>query len=108
MNRRFLAAFGLLAGLSASPALAQSNNPDFKLHNRGSVVINEIYVSSSAVQSWGRDRLGENTLSPGRNTNIVLPAGQCVNDMRVVYANGQSDERRRVNTCELTDVNFPG
>ena len=72
MNRRTLAALGLLAGFSASPVLAQSNNPDFKLHNRGSVVINEIYVSSSGVQSWGRDRLGENTLSPGRNTNIVL------------------------------------
>ena len=71
-------------------------------------MINEVYVSSSAVQSWGRDRLGENVLSPGRNLSVVLPAGQCVNDMRVVYANGRSEERRQVNTCNLTDVNFPG
>ena len=108
MRRQLLACTVLLAGLIAGPALAQSNNPDFNLHNRGSVVINEIYVSSSRVQSWGNDRLGQNTLAPGRNVSIVLPANQCVNDIRVVFANGQSEERRQVNTCNLTDVNFPG
>ncbi|MBS7809457.1 hypothetical protein [Roseococcus pinisoli] len=102
--------FALLAGLGAvlaMPALAQSNNPDFSLRNRGNVDINEIYVSSSQVDNWGRDRLGRNVLEPGRSLEIVLPAGQCVNDIRVVYSNGRSQERRQVNTCNLTDVSFP-
>lgn len=102
--------FALVAALGAmlaAPAWAQSNNPDFTLNNRGNVVINEVYVSSSRTNSWGNDRLGQNTLPPGRGLNVVLPAGQCVNDIRVVFANGQSSERRQVNTCNITEVNFP-
>lgn len=99
-----IAGFGILL---AAPAWAQSNNPDFTLNNRGNVVINEVYVSSSRVSSWGNDRLGQTVLPPGRGLNVVLPAGQCVNDIRVVYANGQSSERLQVNTCNLTEVNFP-
>ncbi len=102
-----LAFAALLGGLVAAPALAQSNNPDFTLNNRGNVIINEVYVSSSRVNNWGNDRLGQNVLPPGRGVNIVLPAGQCVNDIRVVFANGQSSERRQVNTCNITEVNFP-
>ncbi|MDB5412827.1 MAG: hypothetical protein JWR10_1162 [Rubritepida sp.] len=96
-----------MGALLAAPAWAQSNNPDFTLQNRGQQVINEVYVSSSARNSWGNDRLGQNTLAPGRNLNVVLPAGQCRNDIKVVYADGQSNERRNVNTCELTEVTFP-
>jgi hypothetical protein len=33
---------------------------------------------------------------------------QCVNDIRVVYANGQVEERRRVNTCTIAEVVFGG
>ena len=97
-----------MASLLAAPAWAQtSNNPDFTLRNRGSVVINEVYVSSSATSNWGADRLGANTLAPGRSLSIVLPAGQCRNDIKVVFANGRESERRGVNTCELTEVVFP-
>lgn len=100
-----LAMLGL--GLAAGPALAQSNDPSFRLTNNGNVEINEIYVSSSANQNWGPDRLGENTLGVGASYVIRLPAGQCVNDIRVVWVNGQNRERRQVNTCNLTDIVFP-
>jgi hypothetical protein len=71
------------------------------------VVINELYVSSSSVQEWGPDRLGANVLSPGQSFIVRLPAGQCVNDIRVVFANGQAIDRRQINTCNLTDINVP-
>lgn len=93
-----------LAGCAAS---AQSNDPSFRLTNNSSTTINEIYVSSSNNNSWGADRLGDRTLGSGNSYTIRLPAGQCVNDIRVVYANGSANERRRVNTCGLTDVVFP-
>ncbi len=100
----------LLGALIALPGLAfaqGSNNPDFTLQNRGQQAINEIYVSSARSNAWGNDRLGANTLAPGANFSVVLPAGQCVNDIRVVYANGTATERRAVNTCNLTEVTFP-
>jgi hypothetical protein len=94
-----------LAGLSGA-ASAQSNNPDFKINNRTGATMNEIYVSSSARQNWGRDLLGNNTLSSGQSLNVVLPAGQCTNDIRVVYENGATQEQRNINTCGITDFNF--
>ncbi len=69
--------------------------------------LNEVYVSSSASKNWGPDRLGDRTLGVGDTYVIRLPAGQCINDIRVVWTDGQAKERRQVNTCNLTDVVFP-
>ena len=106
MKRHFLIAALAVAAL-ALPAASQSNNPDFRVNNRGQQAINEIYVSSSAVSTWGNDRLGANILAPGASLNISLPAGQCMNDIRVIWADGANVERRQVNTCNITDMNFP-
>lgn len=102
--RRTLPAALLLAGL-AGPALAQSNDPSFRLNNRSGTTINEIYVSSSGVSSWGNDRLGQNVLASGQTATIRLPTGQCMNDIRIVYATGQAREWRQQNTCAITDFN---
>jgi hypothetical protein len=103
--RRGLIAASLGIALAA-PAVAQSSDPSFRLNNRTRTVINEIYVSSSNDSGWGADRLGANVLSPGQSLVIRLPNGQCVNDIRVVYANGQPQEWRRQNTCAITDFNI--
>jgi len=104
-NPRILAV-ALGAMLSAGPALAQ-NDPSFRVTNNSSVTLNEIRVSSARDRSWGPDRLGDRSLGPGGSYVVRLPAGQCVNDIRVVYANGQAMERKGVNTCQLTDLVFP-
>lgn len=88
-------------------ALAQSNDPSFRLHNRGRIPIREVYVSSSTVNNWGPDRLGANMLPPGQSLSIRLPRGSCMNDIRIVWQNGQANERRGVNTCQFTDLNVP-
>ncbi|MBX6376180.1 MAG: hypothetical protein IRZ13_18375 [Acetobacteraceae bacterium] len=105
---RFAAAFCLAAPLlAAGPAAAQSNDPSFNLVNRSGQTINEIYVSSANQDTWGRDWLGANVLPNGQAMPIRIAVGQdCVNDIRVVYANGNAEERRRVNTCDLVEVVF--
>jgi hypothetical protein len=103
LPRRLLPAV-LLASALAAPALAQ--DPSFRLNNRSNATINEIYVSSSNDNSWGRDLLGQNVLAPGQTLTIRLPQGQCLNDIRVVLASGQAHERRRVDTCQITDYNI--
>jgi hypothetical protein len=96
-------AFG--GGGGGSPAAG--TNPDFRIVNRSNRTINEIYVSASTNNNWGRDWLGSNTLAPGRFWTITPREGTCVHDIRVVFNDGNAQERRRVNTCNLTDVTFP-
>lgn len=95
----------LLAFALAGPALAQSSDPTFRMNNRTGQTIMEVYVSSSQVSSWGQDRLGANVLPAGQSLIIRLPTGQCVNDIKVVFAGGRALERMQVNTCNITDFN---
>ncbi len=91
----------------AGAAQAQSNDPSFRLNNRSNQTIMELYVSSSAVSNWGPDLLGANVLPAGQSFVVRLPAGQCVNDIRIVFADGRSTERRSVDTCNLSQLAFP-
>ncbi|UFN49017.1 hypothetical protein LPC08_23980 [Roseomonas sp. OT10] len=91
---------------AAAPGRA-TQDPSFRIANGRGVAIQEIYVSSAQDQSWGPDRLGQNVLPGGQRLVIRLPSGQCVNDIRVVFADGQASERRAVDTCALTDMSFP-
>jgi len=103
--RRGLPAALLVLGLSV-PALAQTTDPSFRLNNRSGQTINEVYVSSSNTSNWGRDLLGADVLPSGRTLTIRLPNGQCMNDIKMVFANGRTLERMRVNTCNITDYNI--
>ena len=100
------AAFAFAFGI-AGAATAQTTDPTFRVNNRGSQTIMELYVSSSQDSNWGDDLLGANVLAAGQSFIVRLPNGQCINDIRIVAAGGRATERRNVNTCELIDVNFP-
>jgi hypothetical protein len=84
-----------------------TGNPSFNLVNQSRVTVMEAYVSLSTEQEWGPDRLGNDTVSAGRNFAIRLPEGPCLHDVRFVYENGQSDERRGVNLCDVTNLVLP-
>lgn len=106
MFRRALVAalLGILAVPAAlAPARAQSTDPSFRVVNNTTDVVNEIYASPSSQRNWGPDRLGRDVIQPGANYIVRLPAGECVYDIRVVYQGGRSEERRNINTCNITD-----
>jgi hypothetical protein len=94
------------AGAGGGVPASSSQDPTFRRANAGGRVIREVYVSASADGAWGGDRLGRDVLEPGRRLIVSLPPGQCVNDIRVIFMDGQAQERRQVNTCVLTDMNF--
>ena len=109
MLRRLLmlALLALGAGLGAGlPGPAAAQDPSFFVVNRTGVTINEVRVSSSNDNNWGQDLLGANVMPSGQRLRVY--PSQCVNDIQVVYANGQREERRRVNTCNLNEVVFGG
>jgi hypothetical protein len=77
--------------------------------NRTADVLQEVYASPSTQQNWGQDRLGVDTVQPGASYIVRLPTdGNCVYDLRFVYQDGRSEERRSLNTCYLTDVVLGG
>ncbi|NKE47774.1 hypothetical protein HB662_23565 [Roseomonas frigidaquae] len=86
------------------PVAARGSDPSFALRNAGRATIREVYVSASRDSAWGADRLGRSVLAPGQSLVVRLPAGQCLNDLRIVTMDGQAQERRQVNTCALTEL----
>ena len=84
-----------------------TDDPSFRLVNRGRSAINELYASAEGEDNWGEDRLGEDTVAPGAARVVRLPAGQCVYDVRIVYANGEATEKRHLNLCGLNDMRVP-
>ncbi|HEV7265447.1 MAG TPA: Tat pathway signal protein [Falsiroseomonas sp.] len=92
------------AGAAVSPGAA---NPSFWLANQTGLTIREVYVSLATQSSWGNDRLGANVLQPGQRLQVSLPAGvTCLVDVRVVYADGRATERRQLNTCSISQLNW--
>ncbi len=97
------------APANTRPAARQqaADDPSFRLVNRGRNEVNELYASLTGLDDWGDDRLGEDTVAPGMSKVIRLPNGQCQYDVRIVYANGEATEKRRVNLCTITDMRVP-
>ena len=109
MFRRAALAALALGILAAAPAArAQSNDPSFRIVNNTPDTVNEVYASPANQRNWGQDRLGADTIRPGGNYIIRLPAGECVYDIRVVFQGGRAEERRAVNTCAITDFVLGG
>jgi hypothetical protein len=92
------------AGAAISPGRPVAANPSFYFTNGTGAPIREVYVSLTTDSNWGGDRLGTNILQPGQRLQVSLPAGDvCTVDMRVVYMDGRAAERRRVETCNLSE-----
>jgi hypothetical protein len=103
--------FGAAAGPSQpqpqprAGAPGPSGNPSFNLVNQGRQAMREIYVSSIRQQDWGQQRLTQ-PLQPGAYLPISLAMDDCVNDVRIVWADGRSEERRRIDTCQMVNLVF--
>lgn len=82
-------------------------DPSFTLVNRGRSPVNELYLSTTGDDRWGEDRLGDATVPAGASKVIRLPAGECLYDMRVVFANGDATEKRRLNLCQTNTMRVP-
>jgi serine protease Do len=97
-----------LAGLPA-PADAQERSTAVAVNNRSSQDINNIYLSPAGNDKWGEDRLGDRVLgASGRVTLDPGLANGCVYDVRVIYEDKSTEEKRNQNLCELNELTFSG
>lgn len=96
------------APLGAPAALAQApQNPSFNLVNRASVPIKELFFTPAGDANWGRNRLEGATIAPGASYPARRRAdGNCIFDVRVVFADGRIEDRRGLDTCKVDDVAF--
>jgi len=94
---------------AATPASAQTKNPSFNLVNHASQAIRELYVTPAGDDKWGQNRLASGPIAPGNSFAVRRHIdGNCVFDIRVIYADGTREERRTVDTCKIEDVAFAG
>lgn len=67
-----------------------------------------LFVSSVESTSWGADLL-PGVLKQGDRFEVRLPRnGQCVYDIRVVYADQAVDDRTKQNVCTIQEMVFTG
>jgi hypothetical protein len=106
-----------LAVMMAGPAFAQgkppasgapAGQPALSIRNGTPHVINNVYLSLSSQQNWGRDQLGEaETLRAGATRAFTLPPGECLYDIRIVYQGNILEERRRIDACAEQSLELP-
>lgn len=96
-------------GGSGKPGSAQTGatgNPSFNLVNAGSRVVRELYATPTSQTDWGSDLLGSEVVAAGARFAVRLVEGPCNYDIRVVWADGEPEERRNVDLCNVADVTF--
>lgn len=101
--KKFLA----LAALAvASTSAAWAANPDFKLINRTGYAINEVYISPSKQDTWGKDRMGEYQLLNNQSKQMRFgETKHCVFDIKVVFTDDESEVVwEDINLCEHTKI----
>jgi hypothetical protein len=90
-----------------------TDDPSFRLINRGTRPIAQLFVSEagrqpSGASAWGENRLGSEGLPPNAARIVRLPrTGQCLYDLRVVFADHKALEKRRADLCRITDLPVP-
>jgi hypothetical protein len=76
------------------------------LNNDGRGDVREFYLTPTSDTHWGDDRLGSETMPRGFVLDVRLPAESgCRWDIKLVYANNQSVERRNQDLCATQEMN---
>ena len=115
MTRRSLPLLGglllALAVLTARTVPAPAaGDPSFSLVNRADTAIRTLYATPSGDPNWGEDRLaGRPPIPPGGSFPVRRRSdGRCRMDIRIIFADGRSEERRGLDTCTLDAVTVGG
>jgi len=96
---------GVLTMLALGTAQAQEQNPSFNLVNKSAKPIRELFVTPAGDANWGQNRLISGPITPGGSFAVRRRVdGNCIFDIRVIYADNAREEKRGLNTCTMADV----
>ena len=96
----------VLIGLLAAAGVAFAGDADFTLVNRTGYALNEVFISPTKKDNWGKDRLGENQLLNGQARKFKFgDTKHCVQDIKVVFADDGSDvDWEGLDLCDLDKI----
>jgi S1-C subfamily serine protease len=95
-------------GSGGTVAGKQPGDPSFRLVNKGQRTVNEVFATPAGRTSWGRNRLESGPMGPNGNHVFRLPReGGCIYDLRLVFADGKSLERKGADLCKVIDLPVP-
>ncbi len=84
------------------------DDPSFRLFNRAAVPLTEVYATPAGAGNWGQNRLAQGGLPPDKTQMFTLPHdGNCIYDLKVVFADKRSIERKRANLCKVAELPVP-
>ena len=95
-----------LIGVWAVTGVAGAADADFTLVNRTGYALNEVYISPTKMDKWGKDRLGDNQLLNSQARKFKFgDTKHCVQDIKVVFTDDESEvEWEGFNLCELDKI----
>lgn len=75
------------------------------LVNRHGAMVQEVYLSGTAEEDWGPDRLGEEVLPRGARREVSARLRECEADLRIVFEERRAaEERAGINLCEVAVI----
>ena len=95
------------ASILAMSTPSRASDADFTLRTKTGSQIDEVYVTSHSMKSWGHDLMGTGALGDGEKVKIVFPhgSGACYFDIKVKYHDDDSTaEWGNVNLCEYETI----
>lgn len=73
----------------------------FTVVNRSSQPIDQVFVSPSTSNDWGRDLLGDDSIEPGQDLVVRLSQSKtCIQDIRVVFRDKSIYESGKKDFCK--------
>ena len=94
------------AGGAPGAAVQGQAQQNFTVVNNTGHTVMTLNVSPSNEDSWGPDILGADVIANGASATVTFERGQsqCLWDIRVTYDDGDSNDMRGVNLCEIATV----
>ncbi|WP_431303940.1 hypothetical protein [Sediminicoccus sp. BL-A-41-H5] len=76
-----------------------------RVTNNSSRIVSRLHLRDAALTNWGPDLLARDVLAPGQSSTLRAPTPG-VYDMRLLWADSQATERRRITICTATPVSI--
>lgn len=98
----------VVAIVAAGTAVAQDYDRRVMVHNNTGVTLTHLYSTNSGESSWGGDILGSSVIPSGEAVMVDFDdgSGACLFDVKARFADGDEVERRQINVCQISHLNF--